>query len=50
MKYPDCKLVQRAEGVSWYFKCTIPSELRPLFKGRKQFRATIGTSDRRLAE
>ena len=50
MTYPDCKLVQRAEGVSWYFQCTIPSELRPLFKGRKQIRATTGTSDRRLAE
>ena len=50
MTYPDCKLVQRAEGVSWYYQCTIPSELRPLFKGRKQIRATTGTSDRRLAE
>ena len=50
MTYPDCKLVQRAEGVSWYFQCTIPSELRPLFNGRKQIRATTGTSDRRLAE
>lgn len=34
----------------WYVSVTIPTEIRPHFKGRAQLKRSTGTSDRRLAE
>ena len=34
----------------WYVNCTIPDDLRSLFKDRKQIRRSTGTADKSLAE
>ncbi|AXI53780.1 hypothetical protein C1J05_04045 [Sulfitobacter sp. JL08] len=34
----------------YYVNCTIPDDLRPFFKGRKQIRRSTGTADKSLAE
>ncbi|WP_306415968.1 DUF6538 domain-containing protein [Tateyamaria sp. Alg231-49] len=34
----------------WYVNCTIPKDLRPLFKDRKQIRRSTGTADKSRAE
>lgn len=48
--YPDSKLIQRTPSRPWYVQCTIPIELRYLFKNQKQMRLTTSTVDLREAE
>ncbi|MBT8474702.1 MAG: hypothetical protein KJO78_04435, partial [Alphaproteobacteria bacterium] len=47
MTYPATTLTQQ-KG-KWYVQCTIPKELRPAFKDRKQKRLSTGTADHTLA-
>jgi integrase len=46
--YPKASLVQ-VKG-KWYVQVTVPEELRPAFKDKKQLRLSTGTADRSEAE
>ena len=48
--YPEAKLIQRSVGKPWYVQCTIPAEIRPLFKNQKQIKLSTLTTDRKTAE
>ena len=48
--YPEAKLIQRSVGKPWYVQCTIPAEIRPLFKNQKQIKLSTHTTDRKIAE
>ena len=48
LELPHTSLV-KIKG-KWYVNCTIPEDLRPLFKDRKQIRRSTGTADKSLAE
>ena len=48
VELPPTSLVNIKE--KWYVNCTIPTELREFFKGRKQIRRSTGTADKARAE